>query len=112
MSHDTLRVDKFLCYKATTKRTIKNSEGTYELIVIAWYTPEIPLPYGPDGYGGLPGLILLLEDNGTLTTLNRINSSKDEEIKISSPVKGKKISEDDFDELVSNRFENRKEHKN
>lgn len=28
----------------------------------AWYTPEIPLPFGPYKFGGLPGLILKLED--------------------------------------------------
>ncbi len=28
----------------------------------AWYAPEIPLPFGPYKFGGLPGLILKLED--------------------------------------------------
>ena len=32
-----------------------------EFTIEAWYTPEIPMPYGPIGYGGLPGLILQLE---------------------------------------------------
>lgn len=27
----------------------------------AWYAPEIPLPHGPDDWGGLPGLILEVE---------------------------------------------------
>lgn len=28
----------------------------------AWYAPEIPLPFGPYKFGGLPGLILKIED--------------------------------------------------
>lgn len=28
----------------------------------AWYTPELPLPYGPYKFGGLPGLIVRIQD--------------------------------------------------
>ena len=27
---------------------------------VAWFTPNIPVPFGPNGFGGLPGLILKL----------------------------------------------------
>ncbi|NIF05932.1 GLPGLI family protein [Chryseobacterium sp. Tr-659] len=30
---------------------------------IAWYSPEIPLPYGPYKFGGLPGLIIKITDD-------------------------------------------------
>jgi hypothetical protein len=43
---------------------------------VAWFTTDIPLPYGPDGYGGLPGLIVKLEYSARKksykTTLERI----------------------------------------
>lgn len=29
---------------------------------VAWFTPEIPLPFGPYKFGDLPGLILKIED--------------------------------------------------
>ncbi len=42
------------CRKATTEFAGR----TYT----AWFTPEIPLPFGPYKFGGLPGLILKIED--------------------------------------------------
>lgn len=44
----------YVCKKAITKF------GGREYI--AWYTPDIPLPYGPYKFAGLPGLILKIED--------------------------------------------------
>lgn len=40
------------------KATVKFAGRSYT----AWFTPEIPLPFGPYKFGGLPGLILKLED--------------------------------------------------
>lgn len=44
----------FDCHKAT----VEFAGRSYT----AWFTPEIPLPFGPYKFGGLPGLILKLED--------------------------------------------------
>ena len=106
LSKDTLKIGNYVCYKATTIKTIKNSDGVHKLNVIAWYTPEIPLPYGPDGYGGLPGVILQLEDNGTVTFVDNIKFSSDS--KITLPLEGEKISEDEYEKLILNKFEKRK----
>lgn len=43
------------CRKATVEFAGRN--------YTAWFTPEIPLPFGPYKFGGLPGLILKLEDD-------------------------------------------------
>lgn len=42
------------CRKATVEFAGRN--------YTAWFTPEIPLPFGPYKFGDLPGLILKLED--------------------------------------------------
>ena len=42
------------CRKATVEFAGRN--------YTAWFTPEIPLPFGPYKFGGLPGLILKMED--------------------------------------------------
>jgi len=55
IKEDTLTIGKFKCKKA-----IGDFRGrTY----IAWFTEEIPLPYGPFKLYGLPGLILQAEDS-------------------------------------------------
>lgn len=50
----------YLCQKAVA--TVDST--SYE----AWFTPQIPVAAGPDGFGGLPGLILVLSrDEGMLS---------------------------------------------
>ncbi|WP_438712837.1 GLPGLI family protein [Aquimarina muelleri] len=50
--NETKKIGKYNCYKAKYKE------------IIAWYAPEIPLQFGPVGFGGLPGLIIHLEYGG------------------------------------------------
>lgn len=46
----TKKINQFVCKKATT-----NFRGSK---IVAWYAPEIPIPFGPWKFKGLPGLIL------------------------------------------------------
>ena len=50
-------VEGYLCMKAETTDTIKGQ------VIHAWFTDRIPFYGGPEGYGGLPGLILELDIN-------------------------------------------------
>jgi len=109
LSKDTLKIDNYTCYKATSTRIINNSEGTHKLEVTAWYAPEISLPFGPDGYGGLPGLILQLNNNGTITSLKKIEFyNEKEDVNISFTKKGKEVSEDEFNKMMSKLYKERK----
>lgn len=51
---DEKRIDSMLCVKARCHFRGRD--------YIAWFVPEIPLPYGPWKMGGLPGLIVDLQD--------------------------------------------------
>lgn len=53
-NEETDSIMGYECRKATTEFAGRN--------YTAWFTPEIPLPFGPYKFGGLPGLILKLED--------------------------------------------------
>ncbi len=55
LSSDTTTVCGYLCKKATSSIFGRN--------YTAWYTPEIPTDNGPWKFGGLPGLILKIEDD-------------------------------------------------
>lgn len=43
---------------------------------VAWFAPDIPIQFGPEGYGGLPGLILELQVAGGRYYLDELNFNK------------------------------------
>lgn len=53
LSEETQTVNTLHCKKATLQYKGRNWT--------AWYAPEIPLPYGPYKFTGLPGLIIKME---------------------------------------------------
>lgn len=78
--NETKKIENYTCYKAVLREQSDRTLKEYD--VIAWYTPEIPVPYGPIGYGGLPGLILELKYKQAIfiadkITLNPKNGIKD-----------------------------------
>ena len=69
--------------------------------VVAWFTSQIPINIGPNGYANLPGLVLRVEvDNSSRTiTATNINFREIKEDEIKEPTKGKKISAQEFTKL-------------
>lgn len=104
LSKDTLQIDNYLCYKATTIENISYSGKEQQIKIIAWYSPEISLSFGPDGYAGLPGIIMKLEKNGTTTTLKQILFSKNNTEAIIKPSNGKVVTEDEFNKITSSAY--------
>ena len=62
LTQETKKINNYLCYKAISSATNKNSSGEYSFEIIAWYAPKIPVSFGPKQFIGLPGLILELKD--------------------------------------------------
>jgi GLPGLI family protein len=106
LTKDTLQIDNYLCYKAKTTIIINNYEGKHKLEAVAWYAPEISIPYGPDGYGGLPGLILQLDYNGIITSLKKIefNNKNEKVTTIDASTNVEKVSEDEFNSIASKQY--------
>jgi GLPGLI family protein len=61
LTNETKLIDNYLCYKATNIYKVTNDTKTFLHPVTAWYCPQIPFRYGPNGYSNLPGLILELQ---------------------------------------------------
>lgn len=76
-----------------------------DLIVTAWYTPEIPVNQGPENYWGLPGLILEVNDSKTVILCSKIILNPKNKAEIKASTKGKVISQKDYDELVIKKME-------
>lgn len=72
LSNITKVIDGYLCFKATTTHDVVNNLGVFKHPVVAWYCPDLPYSFGPNGYGGLPGLIFQLQERNVIFGLKNI----------------------------------------
>lgn len=95
---ESRQIGDYLCYKATYTTDHNKKNAT---TITAWYTPQIPVSNGPASYWGLPGLILEV-DNGRLSMIcSKITLNPKEDIKIETPSKGKKIENEEYEKIYT-----------
>lgn len=86
----------------TRKATYKNDNLEYE----AWFVPSLPLKFGPNGYGELPGLIVKFTHFFNYNKAKHQRSfvankiSIDPTLKLAKPTKGKVVSQKEFNKIV------------
>ena len=80
-----------------------------EQTITAWYTPEIPVSQGPEGYWGLPGLILEVNDGKTVILCSKVVLNPKEKVVVKPASKGKVISQKLFDETMIQKMEEMRE---
>lgn len=95
---DSLRINDYLCFKATCFEEVKFKNSLAKSEVTAWFCPELPYQFGPNGYGLLPGLILQINSNRTNFYMKKI--SYIDNISIDTLIKSNLITEDDYDNLL------------
>ncbi len=100
LENETKEINGFVCYKATAVKKVVNSVGIFRFPIIAWYCPQIPLSFGPNGYGGLPGLILELQVRNILFGIKTINLQPDKKIVVPKRKAYKVVSEQEFEDLL------------
>jgi len=130
MSGDTKNIGNYTCYKATRSReeesiSFSMTDGEKEekkekitIVTTAWYTTQIPISNGPEGFWGLPGLILEIQDGKQTIVCSEIILNSSDEVQINEPSKGKQVTQIKFDEIMNKhsqemmgRFRNRRKSK-
>jgi GLPGLI family protein len=88
----------YTCMKATFKDSTQN--------LVAFFTPQIPLKWGPDKYGNLPGLILELQSAQLHILATDLNTDK---AAITKPEKGQSMTRKEFDVLREQKMKEQRE---
>lgn len=82
-----------------------NIEIPKEIIVTAWFTPQIPVSNGPADYAGLPGIILELNFYRTTILCSKIVMNPKDAEKIEAPAKGKEVSQAEYNKIVKEKMD-------
>ena len=134
MESETKVVGGYTCYKATALKPVEGSdfrnmrakaedkkedkkeekekstnfmdgfEMPKEILITAWYTPEIPVNQGPEGYWGLPGLILEVNDGKTIVLCSKIVMNTKDKKEIKPQTKGKVVRQAEYDKIVTEKM--------
>jgi GLPGLI family protein len=88
LKNDSKKIGEFQCNLATLKFRGRD--------YLVWYTPDIPTPFGPWKFYGLPGLIVKIEtsDNSISFDLTKLNYNNTD--RIQKPVNGEEITFEDY----------------
>lgn len=80
-----------------------------EIVVTAWYTPQIPVSQGPGEYHGLPGLILEVHADRTTILCSKIVMNPKDAEPIKKPTKGTKVTREQYNKIVKEKVEEMQE---
>jgi GLPGLI family protein len=93
--------------KEEIKPSLFKMQEPKDKIITAWYTPEIPVSFGPNNYWGLPGLILEINEPELIILCSKVVlNTKGATIKV--PNKGQKVSQKEFDAIQKKKYDSMK----
>lgn len=98
--NESKEIEGFVCYKATSVKIVINRKGTFQFPIIAWYCPKIPISFGPNGYGNLPGLILELQVRNVVYGVKKIDLNLKKNPVLPKPRDYPVIDEEQFDAII------------
>lgn len=104
---------KYLDYECHKAEMVIPAEGKggEERTVVAWFAPEIPVQHGPSGFNQLPGVILMVSVDGDKHEIKAtsIDLAIDPSENIKLPKKGKKVTEEEFKNIITEKEKEMKE---
>jgi len=94
--------------KEEVKPALFKMDEPKDKTIVAWYTPEIPVSFGPNNYWGLPGLILEINEDDTIILCSKVALNTKEKSKIKVPNTGDKVTQKQFDEIQKKKMDSMK----
>lgn len=108
ISSNIKKIGDYVCYQAVATEKLYSRKGYYYYRnVVAWFTPDIALNFGPKNYNGLPGLVLEIQTGKYTLTATSINLNPEESFEITPP-KGFVISEEQSHQAIKTLEDDRK----
>lgn len=103
-------ISGYKCYKANGSYTLKSKENNdIPSVVEAWFAPEIAVQFGPNGFDGLPGLILEVVSRGSYLQAVKIELAiENQKIKLERPDQGVYVSEKEYNLMLFDLYQKRK----
>ncbi|WNW01035.1 GLPGLI family protein [Tenacibaculum sp. HL-MS23] len=102
ITQETKKIGDYLCFKAVAVKKVRDNKPLIK--IAAWFTPTIPVSFGPIDYFGLPGLILEVSYNRINIKATKIVLNPKEKIVIKKPTKGKRMTNAAYVEMSKNFF--------
>jgi GLPGLI family protein len=111
LTGETKNIGNYTCYKAVYEKEeediqidmidgeVKEEKVARKRTLVAWYTPDVPVSNGPSNYGGLPGLILEVNDGDQTIVCSEIILNPKEVKEIKEPTKGKVVTRKEFSKI-------------
>ena len=112
LTGETKNIGVYTCYKATYTREeertkmdvvdgeVKAKKEKVDVVTTAWYAPAIAVSNGPRNYGGLPGLILEINEGKLTIVCTEIIMNPTEKMEIKKPKKGKVVTQVVYEKIM------------
>lgn len=94
LTKDYKKIGDYTCFKAQLLNGSEVLAYKDGMAIEAWYTPQIPVPFGPLQFEGLPGLILEVNVGNNTYFASEIKFDVDH--KIEQPTEGKEVQRKTF----------------